>query len=124
MDQVFAVAAGSLLGGLARHALTLRMFALTGPSFPYGTLAVNASGCLLIGALDAWAATRGTPSPQMRLLLLTGFCGAYTTFSTLVLDSARLADGGQTLLALANYVGSGVLGLAAFRLGARLSALV
>lgn len=123
VDQVLAIALGSVAGGLARHALTLRLFTAAGPWFPYGTLAVNTSGCLLIGALDAWAMEKGTPGPQMRLLLLTGFCGAYTTFSTLILDSARLADGGLAWLGLANFVGSGVLGFLAFRLGARCAGL-
>lgn len=124
MDQVLAVAAGSLFGGLARHALTLRVFAVTGHGFPWGTLAVNATGCLAIGLLDALGHSRGWLGPNARLLLLTGFCGAYTTFSTLVLDSARLADAGGWTMGLANYLGSGVLGLAAFRLGARLAAFV
>ena len=119
-----AVAAGSVVGGLARHALTVRVFAAAGPAFPYGTLAVNVSGCFLIGALDAWGSARGLLGPNARLLLMTGFCGAYTTFSTLILDSARLADAGQLALGLVNYVGSGVLGLLAFRLGTRLAGVL
>lgn len=124
MDQVLAVAAGSLVGGLARYALTHRAFFAFGPAFPYGTLAVNVSGCFLIGALDVWWTARGAFGPNARLLLMTGFCGAYTTFSTLILDSARLSDTGQLALGLANYVGSGVLGLVAFRLGARLAGVL
>ncbi|TPW20661.1 MAG: CrcB protein [Elusimicrobia bacterium] len=124
MDKILAVAAGSVVGGLGRHALTLRAFSWAGPAFPLGTLAVNVSGCFLIGALDAWGTARGTLGPNARLLLMTGFCGAYTTFSTLILDSARLSDAGQLSLGLANYMGSGVLGLLAFRLGARLAGVL
>ena len=124
MDRVLAVAAGSVVGGLARHLLTMRFLAATGPAFPWGTLAVNVSGCFLIGAFDSWGAARGTLTPNARLLLMTGFCGAYTTFSTLLLDSARLAEGGQLLLGLGNYLGSGALGLLAFRAGAVLAGVL
>ncbi len=117
-----ALIVGGVAGTLARYFLGGAVYGLTGTSFPYGTLVVNLSGCLLIGVFDRWALGRGLLSPTARLLLMTGFCGAYTTFSTLILETSALLDAGQLGRALVNFLGSGLLGLVLFRLGAYLGA--
>ena len=118
MGRFGSLAAGFLAGGYARYFLTARLAQALGPAFPYGTLAVNLSGCLAIGFIDALAEGRKLVSPEARLLLVTGFCGAYTTFSALILETSDLLGSGQTARALLNYLGSGLGGFLLFRLGA------
>ena len=120
MGRLGSLAVGFLLGGYARYFLAARVYQGLGTAFPYGTLAVNLSGCLAIGFLDALAESRSLLGPEARLLLMTGFCGAYTTFSTLILETSNLLGDGQMLRALLNYFGSGLGGLLLFRLGALL----
>jgi CrcB protein len=121
VQRVLALAAGSLAGGFARYFLATAIYGWAGASFPYGTFVVNLSGCLLIGVFDGLAARYALGS-AVRLLLMTGFCGAYTTFSTLILETDYLLRDGQLLRAAANFFGSGSLGLLLFRLGERLAA--
>lgn len=120
MDRWMPLAFGAVLGVFARYLVATRIYAMAGTGFPFGTLAVNISGCLLIGVFDSWAGARGLIGPAGRLFLMSGFCATYTTFSTLILESANFVSEGQIARALANYLGSGVLGLVSFRLGALL----
>jgi CrcB protein len=82
-------------------------------AFPLGILVVNVSGALVVGLLGGWIVDRGVLPADLRIPLMVGFLGAYTTFSTLMLDSWRLVEDGLPLLALGNLVGSVVLGLVA-----------
>jgi fluoride exporter len=118
MDKSIPLVFGALLGVFARYLVATRIYMMTGTGFPFGTLAVNISGCLLVGVFDSWAGDRGLIGPAGRLFLMTGFCATYTTFSTLILESAHLISNGQIARALAYYLGSGVLGFVSFRLGA------
>lgn len=117
MEKWGALALGGIFGVFARYLLASKVYSYAGTGFPYGTLVVNVSGCFAIGLFDSWAGTRGLLGPTARLFLMTGFCGAYTTFSTLILETSNLAADGELLRALLNYLGSGVLGFALFRLG-------
>lgn len=94
-----AVAGGSAIGGVARYGLTL----LAQPrdvAFPFGTLAVNVSGCLLIGAIAQYTLMTGRLSPEVRVLLISGFCGGFTTFSTFSFESVELIQAGAWSRAL------------------------
>jgi fluoride exporter len=105
----------ALLGGcgaLARFGLTLLVADRLHPHFPVGTLAVNVSGAFLLGLL-AGASVEG----DARLLLGTGAVGAYTTFSTWMLETQRIGEAGRRRIAVANVVLSIVLGLGAAALG-------
>ena len=89
-------------------------------TFPYGTLAVNTTGCLLIGIMAQFAESSGLLTPSLRLLIITGFLGGYTTFSTFANEAFRLGRGpdGSTQLAAFAYVALHLLlGLAAVWLG-------
>lgn len=112
-----SLAAGSLLGGFARYFLSGAVYRAFGAGFPYGTFAVNMLGCFLIGAFDCLATERFALSPAARLLLMTGFCGALTTFSTLMMETTNLMETGDLARAAANVLVSVFAGLILFRLG-------
>jgi fluoride exporter len=85
--------------------------------FPYGTLAVNLLGCLLIGFLFSLPTLHRTLNAEMRLLLITGFLGAFTTFSTFGNETLRLLQAEQMTYAFLYVALSLVLGIGAVRLG-------
>jgi CrcB protein len=99
---------GSVLRFLVDRAVSGRVV----ESFPYGTLAVNLSGALLLGLLSGLAL-----SPHLALLAGTAFVGSYTTFSTWMLETQRLGEERQLWPAVANIIVSLILGLAAAWLG-------
>ena len=82
-------------------------------AFPLGTLVVNLTGSFLLGVLFAWVIERNVLPADVRAPVMIGFIGAYTTFSTFMLESWRLVEDGAWALATANLVGSVVLGLVA-----------
>lgn len=94
--------AGSL-GTLARFAVAT-LLPRSGPSFPWATLAVNAAGSFLFGLLITLGEERRYLSPETRLILLTGFLGAFTTFSTFAFETADLLRRDAWGLALANLL--------------------
>ena len=119
-----SLAAGSLAGGFARHLMAGAVYRAMGTSFPYGTFLVNIAGCFLIGLFDCLAGERFALGPAARLLLMTGFCGAFTTFSTLILETSNLMKGGEFARALLNVLGSALIGMIVFRLGTLLGRLI
>lgn len=111
------VALGSGLGGVLRFVLQQRIYRLYPSSFPWGTLVVNVSGCLLIGVFYALSEKGNLLSPSMRLLLTAGFCGGFTTFSTFTLENIMLLGDGELLYVSLYTLGSIILGFAATFLG-------
>lgn len=124
MNKWLLLALGGAGGTLARYVLASAVYARTGADFPYGTLAVNGVGCLIIGILAGWEQQRHLLSPEARLLLVIGFLGAFTTFSTLIYESGRLAQEGRLGLAGVNVLGSTALGFLAFWIGMALGNLL
>jgi fluoride exporter len=116
MRTVLAVAVAGALGALARWGVG----AWVGhrfPSFPWGTLVINVSGSFILGVMFAVLVERNAGSPTMRVALMTGLLGAYTTFSTFSLETFRLFEDGATGAALANIGLSVCLGLLGVWLG-------
>ncbi len=107
----------TLSGGFGRYAIAGAVNRCSGPGFPFGTLVVNLLGCLVIGAADALSQDKLELGPAARLAIMTGFCGAFTTFSSLILETEHLLRAGQALRAGANVGVSLALGLACFRAG-------
>ena len=104
-------------GALLRYGLAGLVQARAGDAFPWGTFAVNASGCLLIGLLATLADERGLLQPGARFLLLTGVLGGFTTFSAFGIETWRLLEEGRALVSLAYSLGSVLVGVAAVALG-------
>ncbi|MBL4907570.1 MAG: fluoride efflux transporter CrcB [Sneathiella sp.] len=108
MNMYLSVALGGAIGACARYGVAHFALRLLGPGYPYGTLIVNVAGSLLMGLLIEVLALRWSPSPELRVLLVTGFLGAFTTFSTFSLDvavqiqkGAFIAAGGYILVSVA-----------------------
>jgi CrcB protein len=107
----FLVFLGGGLGSLGRHAVNEAAARLGGTAFPYGTLAVNITGSLIMGLLAGYFAFKGAPSQHARLFLMTGVLGGYTTFSAFSLDALLLYERGQWGLAALYVAGSVVLAI-------------
>jgi CrcB protein len=117
MTKLLMLAGGSLAGGFARYYVSGLVYRVLGAGFPYGTLIVNLTGCFLIGILSSLADRRFLLGPEGKLFLMIGFCGAYTTFSTFMLETSNLLRDGEIWHAFANVALSVVLGFLALRLG-------
>jgi len=115
---------GGIAGTLARYTLAGLVYQICGTTFPYGTLVVNLVGCFLIGFLATLAEEKFLLGPHARLLLMTGFCGAFTTFSTFMLETANLIKDGEMLRAFLNLSLSVVVGFLVFRLGVFLAEII
>lgn len=113
------VAAGGALGTLLRYWINVLVTARLGESLPWGTIAINVSGSFLIGLFAALTEPGGRMlvSPALRLFVLVGVCGGYTTFSSFSLQTLALFEAGAPGRALANVVASVVLCLVAVWLG-------
>jgi CrcB protein len=114
--KVFVLSIGGTIGVNARYWLGVWFSRWASPQFPWATFTINVTGSFLIGFLTVVLA-RWMPHPHFRLLLITGFLGGYTTFSTFENDALILWERGEGLLMSANLVGSVVLGFAAVVLG-------
>jgi CrcB protein len=124
MLRLAAVAVGAALGANLRYTVALWAARRWGSGFPWGTLIINVSGSLLIGIAIGLAASRLALTPTWRLLIVTGFCGGYTTFSTFAYETYELINAGSVLRAALNATGSLLLGILAVVAGIVLARLV
>ena len=119
---LLVVGAGGFAGAVARYLVGTWTQGLMGiSSFPLGTLAVNVVGCLLIGVLAGLAETREALDEQVRVFLVVGVLGGFTTYSAFGYETVALLRGGDTVAAIANVGLQLALGLAAVWVGLRIS---
>ncbi|MBA1348214.1 fluoride efflux transporter CrcB [Rhizobium indicum] len=97
MIQALLVAFGGAIGSLLRYYVGQWALRLMGPAFPWGTLAVNVVGCFVIGVFAELIARKFNASVELRLLLITGFLGGFTTFSAFSLDAISLFERGEAV---------------------------
>ena len=111
MGAWVAVAAGGAIGSLVRFWLTGVMTDLTGPRFPWGTLLINVLGSFVIGLVAGITLipARVAVHPDLRIFLMTGICGGFTTFSAFSLQTLELMQGGEVVAAMGYAAGSVVL---------------
>ena len=121
--NLLAVAGGAATGAVCRYLLGAWLAARLGTGFPYGTLLINLLGCLLIGLILTLAAERLALSEPLRLLLVTGLLGGFTTFSAFGYETYSLALHGQWPVAILYIAASVVGGLLCVLLGAWLARL-
>ena len=119
-----AISLGAIAGALSRYYLTLWFAQRFGTNFPYGIFWINLTGCLAMGFFAAVASERiPSISLEVRLLVATGFLGAYTTFSTYGLDTMNLLRERNYLAASFYWAGSAILGIVSIYLGVILARL-
>ncbi|UTF50477.1 fluoride efflux transporter CrcB [Desulfomicrobium sp. ZS1] len=124
MSKIALIALAGACGTLCRYWLSGLVYDLMGRDFPWGTWAVNIAGCFLFGLVWILAEERGFLSAQARILILTGFMGAFTTFSTFIFESGGLLNDGQWLKLVLNLAGQNLVGFAALYLGTGLGRIV
>ena len=107
------VSVGAIVGANLRYILSRYAAKILGPVFPYGTLLINISGSFLVGWFMIWTTERVLVDPRWRLLLVVGFCGGYTTFSSYAFESMAYFEQGQWLLMATNILANNLLCLTA-----------
>ena len=112
---------GGGAGSLARYVAGTAIMGRFGGRFPLGTLIVNVSGSFLVGVLMTLLTERLVPHPNWRLLLVVGFLGGYTTFSTFEYETFRAIQEGGQWIGFLNVAASVVMGYAAVWLGAAIA---
>jgi CrcB protein len=117
MNQLIAIAAGGAIGALLRYWTSVAVHARLGAGFPYGTLAVNVIGSLLMGFLYIWLIDRMAAGPAIRAFMLIGVLGAFTTFSTFSMETLNLLESGQAGRALINVLLSVIVCISAAGIG-------
>ncbi|MBL0937727.1 MAG: fluoride efflux transporter CrcB [Gemmatimonadaceae bacterium] len=123
MRDVLLVGCGGFLGAVMRYGMSLMIAPVGAVRFPMATLVVNVTGSLVIGFVAGWGERTDLLSPAMRLLLMTGILGGYTTFSAFALESQTLLRNQAVAGAILNVMAHVVLGLLAVVAGHRLANL-
>ena len=113
LTDFLVISLGAVAGANARYWISRFALREWGAAFPFGTLVINVLGSLVVGFFMIWATERVLIDPRWRLLVVVGFCGAFTTFSSYAFESMSLFEHGQWLLMFANVTGNNLLCLAA-----------
>jgi CrcB protein len=124
LQKLIYLSVAGACGTLARYGLGGLVQRVAGASFPWGTASVNGLGCLLFGLIWTMTSERFVGSGEVRIILLTGFMGAFTTFSTFVAESGNLFADGQHWYGLGNILLQNGVGLVLFFLGMALGRLI
>jgi CrcB protein len=117
LQKLLLIAVAGGLGAISRYGLSGLVHSLVGRTFPWGTVVVNVAGCFVFGLLWAAMEDRLSLSGQTRSMILIGFMGSFTTFSTYVFETQQLLEDSQWLPALANFSLQNVAGLVAVVFG-------
>ena len=107
------VSLGAIAGANLRYILSRYAAKLLGPVFPYGTLIINLTGSFIVGWFMIWTTERVLVDPRWRLLVVVGFCGGFTTFSSYAFESMAYFEQGQWLLMTVNVFANNLLCMAA-----------
>ncbi len=117
MKSFVFVGIGGAAGSVLRYLLGIVGGHYFKGPFPVATFAINFIGCVLIGMLLGYFGKHEGLNPQLRLLLITGFCGGFTTFSTFAAENVQLMENGNYGMLIANVLGSVLLGMGGVILG-------
>jgi CrcB protein len=120
-NDFLLISLGAIVGANARYLISRFAAKALGPVFPYGTLFINVSGSLIVGFFMVWASERALIDPRWRLLVVVGFCGAFTTFSSYAFETMTYFEQGQWLLLCSNVLTNNLLCLVAALAGMALA---
>jgi fluoride exporter len=112
VKDFLAISLAAIVGANLRYLLSRLAVREFGPVFPYGTLAINIVGSFIVGFFVIWTTERVLLDPRWRLLVVVGFCGSFTTFSSYAFESMSFFAQGQWGLMLANVFSNNILCLA------------
>jgi CrcB protein len=112
LKDFLAISVAAILGANLRYLLSRLAAREFGPVFPYGTLIINILGSFIVGLFVIWTTERVLVDPRWRLLVVVGFCGSFTTFSSYAFETMSFFEQGQWGLMLANIFGNNLLCLA------------
>ena len=121
LEKLALIAVAGMAGTLARYWLSGVVYEVAGRDFPWGTAVVNILGCFLFGLVWELAEGRYLLRSEARAVILTGFMGAFTTFSTFMFETGELLRGGQWLFAMGNLALQNIIGLLAVLAGMALA---
>jgi CrcB protein len=124
MVVALAVGVGGALGALSRYGLDRWIEQRVDGVFPWSTFVINLSGCFLVGFLVAAVVDRQHAPQWLRIGLVVGFCGGYTTFSTFAQETLDLLEGRELVVAVTSVTASVVLGVLAVVAGSKVGELV
>ena len=122
--DLLIISLGAVVGADARYLISRYAAKLLGPVFPYGTLFINISGSLIVGFFVIWTSERVFIDPRWRLLVIVGFCGSFTTFSSYAYESMAYFEQGQWLLMWTNILTNNLLCLLGVVAGMALARLL
>ena len=117
LKSILLVGLGGGAGSILRYLAYLLSHRIFGDKFPFGTIIVNIVGCLIVGILIGLLGKLNPADVNMKMLLITGFCGGFTTFSALSAESLAMIESGNILTAILYIAGSVIIGLLAVWLG-------
>jgi fluoride exporter len=109
LKDFLAISVAAVLGANLRYLLSRFAMKEFGPVFPYGTLIINILGSFIVGLFVTWTTERVLVDPRWRLLVVVGFCGSFTTFSSFAYESMSFFEQGQWGLMLANIFSNNLL---------------
>jgi CrcB protein len=109
INDFLVISLGAIVGANARYLLSRYAARLLGPVFPYGTLIINVLGSMIVGFFVIWTSERVLADPRWRLLVVVGFCGSFTTFSSYAFETMAYFEQGQWLLMLTNFLSNNLL---------------
>ncbi|HYL11680.1 MAG TPA: fluoride efflux transporter CrcB [Terriglobales bacterium] len=115
------ISIGAIVGANLRYVLSRYAAKVLGPVFPYGTLVINVAGSFIVGWFMIWTSERVLVDPRWRLLVVIGFCGGFTTFSSYAFESMAYFEQGQWLLMATNIAANNLLCLVAALAGMALA---
>jgi CrcB protein len=121
LSDVFIISIGAIFGANSRWLISRWAAKFISPVFPFGTLVINLAGSFIVGFFMIWSTQRVLLDPRWRLLIVVGFCGAFTTFSSFAFETMAYFEQGQWMMMAANFVSNNLLCLAAALAGMALA---
>lgn len=121
LSDVLIISIGAIFGANSRWLISRWAAKFISPVFPFGTLFINLVGSFIVGFFMIWSTQRVLLDPRWRLLIVVGFCGAFTTFSSFAFETMAYFEQGQWMMMAANFVSNNLLCLAAALAGMALA---